>query len=173
MAIGNEARESVRARIFYGPKFKAAFGVALENCSRQICEAFSGRPDSLDLENTLRLLKTGCQLLGHLAGIHEGYRAACLISKNKDHANDVARIVRRHPDWSTRQIAKRLDSLDREIPPRLLGQSQIRLWEDALDARHSALSKRIEKHISRLRIAVRLLDQSLVYKKFIKTGLLP
>jgi hypothetical protein len=125
---GNEARESVPFTFFYGPQLKAAVGVALENCSRQICEAFSGRPDSLDLENTLRMLKSGCRFLARLEGIQDGYRAASLISKNKDHAHDLARIVRRHPNWSTRQIARKLDSLGKEIPRRLLGQSQIRLW---------------------------------------------
>lgn len=173
MVKANEAGESIQFRFLYRAALKKAFGEALDNCSHEICNAFSGRPETLYLENSLRLLKGGCHLVGKLEGIQEGYRAASLISKNKDHAGDVARMVRRHPNLSARQIARKLDALGKEIPRAISGQSQIRSWEGALAARHLTISKRIEKHISRLKIAVVSLNQSLVYKKFIKTGLLP
>jgi hypothetical protein len=69
----------------------------------------------------------------------------------------LAGILRRHPDWNAREICNRLDSDSRgiELPLNLAGDSGIRLWQLALE--DPRLRGRVEKYISRVRIADRVI----------------
>jgi len=96
------------------------------------------------------------------------------LLQNDGHASDIAKIVRRHPTWTTKQICRRLDALGKEIPSGLLGKSpRSRFWEDAIKDRNSRIAKRVEKHISRIRVAARRIGEAQKWKRFIGEGILP
>jgi len=156
------------------PTGQAAWREILEKSEREIRLVLSGRPDSAGLEDALKAVWDGRHLEGYLLGILVGYSTARLLLQNDDHANDIAQIVRRHPTWTTKQICKRLDVLGKEIPSGLQGKSpRSRLWEDAIKDRNSRFAKRVEKHISRIRIAIRRIGEAQKWKRFVGEGILP
>lgn len=161
-------------RIFLGTRQgQAAWREILEKGKAQIRSTFVGRPDAEDLEKTLKAVWSGYQLDGYLFGVADGYSAARRILKDS-YADTIERIVRSHPDLSTKQICRRMDSLGKPVPRPLLGKNaKSRSWEDAIKDRESLLTKRVEKYISRIRIEARRLSEARGWKGYLDTGMLP
>jgi hypothetical protein len=163
--------------------FKIALGTAmgkpawrwiLERSAEEIRLTFSERQDAQSLRQRLKELCDGHQLEGYLLGVEDGYGAARRLLTDEGHADSIAKIFRRHPNWTTKQICRRLDALGKVIPPWLLRKgAKSRLWEDAVKDRNSLLTKRVEKHISRIRIAARLMSKARGWKSYLDTGILP
>src|ERR1051326_8249488 len=102
--------------------FKIALGTAmgkagwrwiLKSSAEEIRLAFSERQDAQSLEESLKTVWDGRHLEGYLVGITEGYGAARRLLTDEGHADAIAKIFRRHPNWTTKQICRRLDALGR------------------------------------------------------------
>jgi len=176
MATRNESRKNAKKfGIAFGPLGQHVWHQLLEDKAQILKSAISNRPDSETLESALEVVSEGRQLEGYLLGVIEGYSAArCLLKKDAGLTLTIVRIMRRNPNWSTKDICKRLDALGREMPRALLGKNaNSRLWAEAVAERNSLLTRRVEKYLSRIRIADRRMIEARPFKGFAKTGMLP
>jgi hypothetical protein len=161
-------------------KFKFALGTPLGKIVwRQIREdkmalirsAFSGRSDAAWLETALETVRDVSDIDGYLRGVVEGYDAACCLLKDDGSMHPIARIIRRHPDWSTKQICRKIDTL--KNPPKLLWRGSTNgLWEAALKDPNSRLAQNVEKYISRIRVAAQRIREAKAYENYVDTGIL-
>jgi hypothetical protein len=90
-------------------------------------------------------------------GFSDGFDAARRLLRD-DARKVIVRILRQHSAWNAKEICDALDSRGIELPLTLAKQTGIRLWAEAIDVRRSALSRRVEKYISRVRIAIRVVN---------------
>jgi len=132
--------------------------------------AVSALPEAASLEGALENVWDGRHLEGYLQGIEDGYRAARRLLRDKGNA-DIVSIVGRHPNWSTRQICHKIDTLKK--PPTVIWPPQPGLWEDAIKNRDSKLTRNVEKYISRIRIASVLMSEARGWKRYMASGILP
>jgi hypothetical protein len=146
---------------------------------RRICEdkmdiirqAFSGRSDAAWLQTALETVRDVSDLTGYLRGVVEGYDAARCLLKDDGATAPIVRIIRRHPDWTTLQICRKIDTL--KNPPKLPWKGSTRgLWVDALNDPNSRLAQNVEKYISRIRVAARRIREAKKYKNYVATGIL-
>ena len=159
------------------PTGQAVWREIMERRAAAIRSAISEGKEVAELEGDLKAVWDGRHLQGYLEGILVGYLSARALRKTDRYSNVIAKIVWRHPSWTAKQICKRLDRLGKVIPRAFLGKNakdaKSRSWEDALSDRNSRLARRIEKHISRIRIATRRISEARGWKGYINTGILP
>jgi hypothetical protein len=64
--------------------------------------------------------------------------------------------------------------MGKEIPKALLGKdTKVRLWAEAVAERNPRLTRRVEKYISRMRIADRRMIEAQRWKGFVDTNIVP
>jgi hypothetical protein len=109
---------------------------------------------------------------GYREGYSVGFNSARLLLNDKAQ-NDIARIIRRHPGWTTKQVCRDLDRRNKRFPLPLARDSECNLWGDAIEVRGTPLARRVEKHISRIKIAVKKVENAKEWKNQLESGLIP
>lgn len=122
--------------------------------SRRLYSAFADRPDGLELADTLRDLLEDCSLQAH----YRGFRRGWLVSRKRFRSESgtakrvraaIARLIEKHPEWTTSKIFEALDNIGELRVYRLKTvPKRVTCWADvAKDPSYKMFVSRIKERI--------------------------
>jgi hypothetical protein len=135
----------------------------------RLFSVFTEREDGTELADTLRDLIANCYAFAHYAGVRRGYLIARQLfrsgsgkAENRAKAT-IARLIEKHPEWTTEQIFAALDEKE-NLPFYRLAEvpKHVTRWSDVVS------EPTYKMFVSRIRTKVRARHHTRGWKKLMR-----